>query len=101
MPTLSDIASLLGVPLDGSPAASARIDGVATPAEAGPGDVSFVGSEAYLRDLAGTRAIAVIVQRRVKLPNDVAPIVMLVELFAFVWFNVRLHTLIATMSVTL
>jgi UDP-3-O-[3-hydroxymyristoyl] glucosamine N-acyltransferase len=79
MPTLSDIASLLGVSLGGSPAANARIDGVATLAEARPSEISFIGSDAYLRDLDATRAAAVIVQRRVKLPEQIRPAVLLVD----------------------
>jgi UDP-3-O-[3-hydroxymyristoyl] glucosamine N-acyltransferase len=42
-------------------------------------EVSFLGSEKYLRDFAGTRAAATIVQKRVKLPPDHGKSVFLVD----------------------
>ena len=68
MPTLGDIAALLECPKP--PDVQLRIAGMATLAEAGPADLSYVGSEAFLPELAGTRAAALIVQARVRLPAD-------------------------------
>jgi UDP-3-O-[3-hydroxymyristoyl] glucosamine N-acyltransferase len=67
MPLLSDIAKLIGFP----PPAGADIDitGLATLDEAQASELSFVGSEQYLPLLQNTKAAAVIVQKRVKLPN--------------------------------
>ena len=62
MPTLAELADRLGVaPADGW--AAIRVDGVDTLADAGPGDVSFLADARYRRQLAGTRAAAVIVSR--------------------------------------
>jgi UDP-3-O-[3-hydroxymyristoyl] glucosamine N-acyltransferase len=67
--TLADIATLLHVP---APAGLAEktVTGMATLAEAGPNDLSFLGSDAYLKQFAATKAGAVIVQKRVKLPRE-------------------------------
>ncbi len=66
MPTLGDIAKLIGVPAPGDPLLP--ISGLASLAEAGPGDLSLVGSEKYAKRAAASRAGAFIVQKRVKLP---------------------------------
>jgi len=65
MPSLSEIAHLIGSSVfeDGI-----DIAGVATLEEAGPRDLSFVGSESYLPLLAQTQAAAVVVQKRLKVP---------------------------------
>jgi len=69
MPTLAEIATLLSVPAP--PGATEQIIiGMEALEEAGPRQLSFVGSEQYLPALAQTRAAAVIAQRRVKLPPD-------------------------------
>jgi UDP-3-O-[3-hydroxymyristoyl] glucosamine N-acyltransferase len=78
MPTLSEIASLLGASVESGRGAMS-IRGVAALAEAGPDELSFVGSDEYLRDLDTTRAAAVLVHRRVALPEQVSPTVLLVE----------------------
>jgi UDP-3-O-[3-hydroxymyristoyl] glucosamine N-acyltransferase len=67
MPTLAEISALIGCSAPGGEAVA--ITGMATLAEAGPQELSFVGSDAYLPELASTRAAAVIVQKRVKLPT--------------------------------
>ena len=79
MLTLGEIASLVGAPLQDGERSRAEIRGVATLTEASDHDVSFVGSDAYLKDLATTRAAAVLVHRRVKLPGDVRPAVLVVD----------------------
>jgi UDP-3-O-[3-hydroxymyristoyl] glucosamine N-acyltransferase len=68
MPSLSEIARLVGSPESASDAID--ITGVATLEEAGPGDLSFVGAESYLPQLARTQAAAVIVQKRLKTPES-------------------------------
>ena len=65
MPSLSEIASVIGSSVSGD---GVDIAGVATLEEAGPRDLSFVGAESYLPLLAQTQAAAVIVQKRLKLP---------------------------------
>lgn len=67
--TLAEIAALLHVP---APAGHGdrSVTGMATLTEAGPGDLSFLGSDTYLKQFATTQAGAVIVQKRVKLPRD-------------------------------
>jgi UDP-3-O-[3-hydroxymyristoyl] glucosamine N-acyltransferase len=66
--TLAHIAALLNcsVPADGSRA----ISGIATLPEATPDDISFLGAETYLPQFATTKAAAVIVNRRVRIPED-------------------------------
>jgi UDP-3-O-[3-hydroxymyristoyl] glucosamine N-acyltransferase len=66
MPTLGEIASLLGCPPP--PDGQRRVKGLATLEEAGPEELSFIGSEAFAGRLAETRAGGVIVQRKLKLP---------------------------------
>jgi UDP-3-O-[3-hydroxymyristoyl] glucosamine N-acyltransferase len=69
MPTLADIAKLLNVPVpvDGQ---SILISGVATLPDAKDDELSYLGSDRLLPQFAATRAGAVLVQRRVKLPAD-------------------------------
>ncbi|HEX4124011.1 MAG TPA: UDP-3-O-(3-hydroxymyristoyl)glucosamine N-acyltransferase [Tepidisphaeraceae bacterium] len=68
MTTLADIAKLLSCSALPPAEAERRVAGVASLAEAEEDDLSFVGSDAYVDDLAGTRALAIIVQSRVTLP---------------------------------
>ncbi len=56
--TLADIAKHLGASLIGDP--DRRVSGLATLKEAGPDQVAFLANRAYLKDLAGTRAAAVL-----------------------------------------
>ena len=67
MHTLGDIAKLLGLPTP--PDADRAITGLATLAEAGPNDLSAVGSDAYVKRAAGSKAAAFVVQKRVKAPE--------------------------------
>src|SRR5436305_1094178 len=67
MPTLADIAHLLNLhPPAG--AANISITGVAVLSEAKETELSYLGQERFLPDFAATKAAAVIVQKRVKLP---------------------------------
>jgi UDP-3-O-[3-hydroxymyristoyl] glucosamine N-acyltransferase len=75
--TLAEIADLLQCP---SPSDADRsVTGVAMLADAQPDQVSFLGSDKYLPQLANTQAAAVIVQKRVKLPPDHGRAVFLVD----------------------
>jgi UDP-3-O-[3-hydroxymyristoyl] glucosamine N-acyltransferase len=70
--TLSQIASLLNLP---APAIDMPISGVNSLIDASPTELSFLASDHYLRDFAATKAAAVIVQKKVKLPpNPPCPI---------------------------
>jgi UDP-3-O-[3-hydroxymyristoyl] glucosamine N-acyltransferase len=66
--TLSDIAEILACPAPPPAEARKRVGGVASLTEAREDDISFVGSEAYVDELPGSRALAIIVQNRVTLP---------------------------------
>lgn len=66
MPTLGEIATLLGAPPPPEP--QRRVSGMATLAEAGAEDLSFLGSESYAEQYARTRAAGVIVKKRMKAP---------------------------------
>lgn len=74
--TLFQIAGLLNV---APPEADGPITGVNTLAEAAPGELSFLSSDQYLADFATTRAAAVLVQKRVKLPAGHGKRVMVVD----------------------
>ncbi|HEY7090646.1 MAG TPA: UDP-3-O-(3-hydroxymyristoyl)glucosamine N-acyltransferase [Tepidisphaeraceae bacterium] len=79
MPTLADIAAALNVPVRGTDTQGKQISAVASLTEAGPSDISFLSSDAYLKQFKSTRAAAVIVQKRVKLPANPRPAVLLVD----------------------
>ena len=72
MHTLADIAGLLGVPLPAGARADLLIRGLNTLADARADEVSFLAAEQYARHLPGTRAAAVLVNRRIRL-NDRSP----------------------------
>jgi len=78
MPNLADIASLLHIP---APAGAEKITitGLATLEEATPTELSLVGSEAFLKALQNTNAAAVIVNRKVRLPQGVRPATLIVD----------------------
>lgn len=56
--TLADIAEHLGATLEGD--GNRPVHGVATLKDAGPDQIAFMSNRAYLKDLAGTRAAAVL-----------------------------------------
>jgi UDP-3-O-[3-hydroxymyristoyl] glucosamine N-acyltransferase len=75
--TLSEIADILNTP---APAGASRpVTGVAMLPQAGETEISFLGSERYLPELTATRAAAVIVQKRIKLPPNHGKAVFLVD----------------------
>src|SRR4051794_33095491 len=74
--TLRDIATTLGVPAtDANP----RITGVATLTEAAPTELSFLGSDVYVKDFSASKAAAVLVGKRVKLPANPRTPVLIVD----------------------
>ena len=66
--TLADIAAMLNLPLDRGSRGDTVITGLATLADAKPGELSFLGHDKYVKQFAKTKASAVIVDRRVTLP---------------------------------
>jgi UDP-3-O-[3-hydroxymyristoyl] glucosamine N-acyltransferase len=75
--TLSHIASLLGLPAPQNPNIS--ISGMATLAEASETDLSFLGSDAYLKEFETTKAAAVLVRKGMKLPPNVSKPILIVD----------------------
>ena len=68
--TLADVASILSLPAPSNP--ELPITGVNTLDAATESEVSFLSSDQYLKQLPTTKAAAVIVQKRVKLPPETA-----------------------------
>ncbi len=75
--TLGDIAKLLNCPIPANSGLS--ITGMATLPDAGPNELSFLGTDAYLAQFGQTQAAAVIVSRKVRLPEGSTKPVLLVE----------------------
>lgn len=75
--TLGEIAALLNCPPPQN--ASTQISGLATLHEAGPTDLSFLGSDAYLPQFAQTRAGAVIVSKKVRITSQSSSAVFIVD----------------------
>jgi UDP-3-O-[3-hydroxymyristoyl] glucosamine N-acyltransferase len=66
--TLNDIAHALNLP---APADGSRvIAGIAALADAGPGDLTMITSDAYLKQFSRTSATVVIAHRKVRLPAN-------------------------------
>ena len=77
--TVSDIAEILRCPSPRGGDTSRAVTGIATLRDATESELSFLGSEKYLPDFEKTRAVATIVQKRVKLPPDHGKTVLLVD----------------------
>ncbi len=75
--TLGEIAKVLNLPVPAK--ADLRLTGVNSLVEASDTDISFVGSDRFLKELAATRAAAVLVQRDVKVPPGVANAILWVD----------------------
>jgi UDP-3-O-[3-hydroxymyristoyl] glucosamine N-acyltransferase len=73
---LRDIAAMLGC---AAPSVEVSITGIATLTEAGPDDISFLGSDAFVRQFRATRAGAVLVQKNVRLPDAPRTPVLIVD----------------------
>ncbi len=74
---LADIAKMLNCPLPAG--ADTLVTGVAMLTDAGPNEVSFLGSDAYINQFLETRAAAVITSRKVKIPDSTQKVVLRVE----------------------
>lgn len=77
MPSVAEIAAILNVPVRGD--GNRRISGIAGLLDAGPDQISVLASHNYLDQFSRTRAGAVIVHKRVKLPAGVKQPVLIVE----------------------
>jgi len=66
MTSLDQIIALLGCPA--TVATDVAITGIASLSQATPTDISYVASDAFVRELSQTKAAAIIAQKRVKLP---------------------------------
>src|SRR5688500_6897769 len=75
--TLAEIATLLQCPSPSDP--QRPVTGIRSLADAQERDLSFLGSDKYLSDFEKTRAAAVIVHKRVKLPPEHHQRVLLVD----------------------
>ncbi|MGD0462764.1 MAG: UDP-3-O-(3-hydroxymyristoyl)glucosamine N-acyltransferase [Tepidisphaeraceae bacterium] len=73
---LREIAGMVGC---AAPPGDVQITGIATLADAGPGDISFLGSEAFVKQFKATRAAAVLVQKNVHIPETPGAIVLAVD----------------------
>src|SRR2546423_14455644 len=74
--SLREIAAQLKIP---APDANPAITGVATLTDATPTEISFLATDAFLKEFARTKAAAVLVQNRVKIPANARTPVLLVE----------------------
>jgi UDP-3-O-[3-hydroxymyristoyl] glucosamine N-acyltransferase len=77
MPTLRDIAQLVGAEFEGPN--GLEITGLNSLEAARPGEISYAASAKYARAAASTSASAVLVGRKLKLPPTVRPIVLRVD----------------------
>ncbi len=73
---MREIAAMVGC---APPAGEARVTGVAGLSDAGPGDLSFLNSEAFLSEFETTSAVAVLVQKQLRLPETTRTIVLRVD----------------------
>jgi UDP-3-O-[3-hydroxymyristoyl] glucosamine N-acyltransferase len=73
---LREIAAMVGC---APPPGEVRITGVASLAEAGPRDLSFLNSETFLKEFNATRAGAVLVQKQLRIPETTHTIVLRVD----------------------
>jgi UDP-3-O-[3-hydroxymyristoyl] glucosamine N-acyltransferase len=77
--TLADIARIVGAAAPAGATGGMIIKGVNALEAAGPDEISFIGSDRFLKVFAGTRAGAVLVQRKVSLPAGCTRAVLLVD----------------------
>ncbi len=76
--TLGQVAALFGASV--VPArAGVAISGVATLKEAGPSEISFLGSDAFIKQFQETKAAAILVQKNVKLPGNSPKTIIIVD----------------------
>ncbi len=67
--SLAEVAAAAGSPPPPPAVAGRRVTGLAALADAGPGDLSMVATDAFARQFTRTRAAAVLADRRVRLPS--------------------------------
>jgi UDP-3-O-[3-hydroxymyristoyl] glucosamine N-acyltransferase len=80
MPSLAEIASILGVVPPTDPRDAQRaITGVGSLADASATEISFINSDAFLKAFATTRAGGVVASKRVRLPAIIPAPVLVVE----------------------
>ena len=77
MPLLSEIAKLIGTNLSNGAQPAHHRRGVAE--DATPSDISVLSADSYLKQFGATRASAVIVAKKVKLPAARKPAVLIVD----------------------
>ena len=77
--TLARIAALLDVPLPDEAAGGVVVSGLGAIESATATELTYLSSDQYLKEFAGTRAAAAIVQKRVKLPADPPVPVLIVD----------------------
>ncbi len=75
--SLEQIAKMLGCPVPAQP--ERAITGIATLEEAMSTEISFLGAETYLDEFQKTRAAAVIVNRRIRVPAGKGPTRLVVD----------------------
>jgi UDP-3-O-[3-hydroxymyristoyl] glucosamine N-acyltransferase len=77
MKTLAEIAAVLNLsaPAD----AQRKISGIAALEDAGASDISFLTADSYLAKFKLTKAAAVIVNKKVKLPPNSRPVILIVD----------------------
>jgi UDP-3-O-[3-hydroxymyristoyl] glucosamine N-acyltransferase len=68
--TLAEIAALLECPVPDGAAGSKPITGVANLGDAGETELTYLSSDRFLKEFEGTKAAAVIVQKRVRVPES-------------------------------
>jgi UDP-3-O-[3-hydroxymyristoyl] glucosamine N-acyltransferase len=73
---LREIAAMVGC---APPAGDACVSGVAGLSEAGPDDLSFLNSEAFLTEFKSTNAAAVLVQKQLRIPETTRTVVLRVD----------------------
>jgi UDP-3-O-[3-hydroxymyristoyl] glucosamine N-acyltransferase len=73
---LADIAAALGLP---APKMNPTITGLNTLTDAAPTELSFLSSDAYVKQLAQTQAAAVLVHRKVHVPPGAKPAILIVD----------------------
>jgi UDP-3-O-[3-hydroxymyristoyl] glucosamine N-acyltransferase len=77
--TLADITAVLNQPPVAASVASRLVTGIAALSDAGPTDLTMIASDAYLKQFTKTNAVAVIAQRRVRLPAVTGKVVFVVD----------------------
>jgi len=73
---LRDIAAMVGC---APPAGDAQITGVASLGDAGANDISFLNSEAFVKEFVATGAAAVLVHKKLQIPDTSRAIVLRVD----------------------